>query len=79
MLALSISQAYGLYWDTERGTPLEGKCLVIKEMQQKGQEGCPLISPLSLHYVTSLTLRIIGETDIKKLIIPPNLVNAPGL
>lgn len=69
MLALSISQAYGLYWDKERGTPLEAKGLVVKAMKQKGQEGCPPNPPFSLHYLTSLTLIIIGEKCIQKLII----------
>jgi hypothetical protein len=39
-------------------------------MKQKGQEGYPLNPPFSLHYVTSLTLKFIGENDIQKIIIP---------
>jgi hypothetical protein len=37
---------------------------VAKEMKQKGQKGNPLNQPLSLHYFTSLTLRIMGEKVI---------------
>jgi hypothetical protein len=43
------------------GRPLEGVDAVAKEMKQKGQKGNPLNQPLSLHYVTSLTLRIMGD------------------
>jgi hypothetical protein len=45
----------------KRGAPLEGVDAVVKEMKQKGQKGNPLNQPLSLHYVTSLTLRIMGD------------------
>ncbi len=44
-------------------------------MKKKGQKGNPLKQPLSLHYVTSLTLRIIGEKANKNLSIQPNIVN----
>jgi hypothetical protein len=45
----------------KRGAPLEGIDAVVKEMKQKGQKGNPLNQPLSLHYVTPLTLRIMGD------------------
>jgi hypothetical protein len=43
------------------GRPSEGVDAAVKEMKQKGQKGNPLNQPLSLHYVTSLTLRIMGD------------------
>jgi hypothetical protein len=45
----------------KRGAPLEEVDAVVKEMKQKGQKGNPLNQPLSLHYVTPLTLRIMGD------------------
>jgi hypothetical protein len=44
------------------GEPLrEEKGAREKGMRQKGQKGYPLKPLLSLHFVTSLTLKIIGE------------------
>jgi len=42
-------------WGKKQGAHLEQVEAVVKEVQQQGQEGYPLNSPLSLHYVTSLT------------------------
>jgi hypothetical protein len=59
----------------KRGAPLDGIDVVVKEIKQKSQEGYPLSSPFSLHCVTSLILKILGEKDTKKLIIAQNIVN----